>query len=62
LIPLFITVRRLVIAGWYLIGQHASERFDERGIMEWQIVDGIEYGFASSSGQDTCPTPFVVKK
>lgn len=33
---LFNTIRRLVIAERYVIGQHASERLEERGILEWR--------------------------
>ena len=35
---LFETVRQLVTADNYIIGEHASERLEERGIMEWQAV------------------------
>jgi hypothetical protein len=41
---LFDTIRQLVAEEKYLIGQHASERLDERGIMEWQAVVGLEEG------------------
>lgn len=39
---LFQTVCRLVADEKYLIGLHASERLDERGIMEWQVVVGMD--------------------
>ncbi|HEY1684241.1 MAG TPA: DUF4258 domain-containing protein [Tepidisphaeraceae bacterium] len=39
---LFATIRRLVIDRRYIIGQHASERLEERGILEWQVADGME--------------------
>lgn len=35
---LFDTIRRLVDEEKYVVGQHASERMEERGIMEWQVV------------------------
>ena len=35
---LFETVRQLVAAEKYVIGDHASERLEERGIMEWQAA------------------------
>jgi hypothetical protein len=38
---LFNTIRRLVLDGRYAIGQHASERLEERGILEWQVIDGM---------------------
>jgi hypothetical protein len=39
---LFQTICRLVADDKYLIGLHASERLDERGIMEWQVVVGMD--------------------
>ena len=45
LVPtLFETIRELVAADRYIVGQHAAERLDERGILEWQVVDGLESG------------------
>lgn len=41
---LFDTVRQLVAEDKYVVGQHASERLDERGIMEWQVVAGLHEG------------------
>ena len=38
---LFTTIRRLIEDGNYVVGEHASERLDERGIMEWQVVAGV---------------------
>jgi hypothetical protein len=37
-------IRRLVSEGNYVIGQHASERLEERGILEWQVVAGLDDG------------------
>lgn len=34
-------MKELVEAGAYAVGQHASERLEERGLLEWQIVDGL---------------------
>ncbi len=39
---LFKLIRQLVAEEKYVVGQHASERLDERGIMEWQAVVGLE--------------------
>ena len=39
---LFRTIQQLVADGNFAIGQHASERLEERGIMEWQAVAGLE--------------------
>ncbi len=41
---LFDTIRRLVANEEYLVGEHASERLEERGIMEWQAVGGLADG------------------
>ena len=41
---LFDTIRQLVAKEKYVVGQHASERLDERGIMEWQVVAGLSDG------------------
>jgi hypothetical protein len=32
---LFNTIQRLVAEEEYVVGEHASERLEERGIMEW---------------------------
>ena len=39
---LFELIRQLAAEEKYVVGQHASERLDERGIMEWQAVVGLE--------------------
>ncbi len=41
---LFKTIRHLVAAEKFVVGQHASERLEERGIMEWQVVAGYDGG------------------
>jgi hypothetical protein len=41
---LFETIRRLVAEERYVVGQHASERLEERGIMEWQVVAAVDEG------------------
>lgn len=41
---LFDEIRQLVTEERYIVGQHASERLEERNIMEWQVVAGIEEG------------------
>jgi hypothetical protein len=56
---LFDTVQRLVIAGRYVVSQHAVERLDERGILEWQIVDGIEEAVLLTERPDDQPNPSV---
>ena len=38
---LFLTIQQLVADDRYVVGQHAAERLEERGIMEWQAVAGL---------------------
>jgi hypothetical protein len=56
---LFDTIRQLVAEEKYVIGQHASERLDERGIMEWQAVAGLESGELIVEREDATPNPAV---
>jgi hypothetical protein len=55
----FDTIRRLVAEEKYLIGQHASERLEERGIMEWQAVAGLDDGELVAERPDAEPNPAV---
>jgi hypothetical protein len=45
------------MSGRYVIGQHAAERLEERGILEWQVVDGIERGAVIAEHPDALPNP-----
>jgi Domain of unknown function (DUF4258) len=56
---LFETIRKLVAEEKYLVGQHASERLEERGIMEWQVVAGIEDGELIVERPQATPNPAV---
>jgi hypothetical protein len=56
---LFETIRQLVAEEKYVIGQHASERLEERGIMEWQVVVGLEEGELIVERPDATPNPAV---
>ena len=56
---LFETIRQLVADEKYAVGQHASERMEERGIMEWQVVTGLEYGELITERPDATPNPVV---
>jgi hypothetical protein len=56
---LFGTIRQLVAEGKYIVGEHASERLDERGIMEWQAVAGLEDGELIAERPDAMPNPTV---
>jgi len=41
---LFGHIQELVAGGRYVVGHHAVERLEERRILEWQVVDGVERG------------------
>lgn len=56
---LFETIRQLVVEDKYVIGQHASERLEERGIMEWQVVAGLTDGSLFKERTDAIPNPVV---
>lgn len=56
---LFNTIRGLVAHEKYIVGQHASERLEERGIMEWQVVAGLEDGELIAERPDATPNPAV---
>jgi hypothetical protein len=53
------SIRHLVAEGKYVVGEHASERLDERGIMEWQVVAGLEDGELLGERPDAKPNPAV---
>jgi hypothetical protein len=56
---LFDTIRQLVSAERYVVGQHASERLEERGILEWQAVSGLDEGELIVERPDAKPNPAV---
>jgi hypothetical protein len=56
---LFETIRQLVAEEKYVVGQHASERLEERGIMEWQVVAGLEDGELMVERLDATPNPVI---
>ncbi len=56
---LFNTIRQLVAEEKYIIGQHASERLEERGITEWQAVAGLDDGELLVEKPDATPNPAV---
>ena len=53
------TIRQLVAAEKYVVGHHASERLEERGIMEWQAVSGLEEGVLIAERPNADPNPTV---
>jgi len=52
-------IRQLVSEEKYVVGEHASERLEERGIMEWQAVAGLEDGQLMAERPDAMPNPAV---
>ncbi|HYV39107.1 MAG TPA: DUF4258 domain-containing protein [Gemmataceae bacterium] len=56
---LFDTIRQLVADEQYVVGQHASERLEERGIMEWQVVAALEGGDLIAEKPDAQPNPAI---
>jgi len=56
---LFESIRILVLEGRYVVGEHAVERLEERGILEWQVVDGIELGTLIAETPGDRPNPSV---
>jgi hypothetical protein len=56
---LFTTIQMLVASGRYIVGQHASERLEERGILEWQVVTGLEEGTLLRERPNAEPNPAV---
>lgn len=56
---LFETIRRLVAEDRYVVGLHASERLDERGVLEWQVVAGLDDGELVAEFDDAVPNPKV---
>ena len=53
------TIRRLVAAERYVVGQHAVERLEERGIMEWQAVAGLDDGILIVERPEAKPNPVI---
>ncbi|MGL6097692.1 MAG: DUF4258 domain-containing protein [Fimbriiglobus sp.] len=53
------TIRQLVADEKYIIGIHATERLDERDILEWQVVAGLDEGKLILEREDASPNPAV---
>jgi hypothetical protein len=56
---LFDAIRQLVAEEKYVVGQHAAERLEERGIMEWQVVAGLGDGDLIAERPDAVPNAAV---
>ena len=50
---------RLVAEDRYVVGLHASERLEERAIMEWQAVAGLEGGELVKERPKAEPNPAI---
>jgi len=56
---LFSTIQQLVAEDKYVVGEHASERLEERGIMEWQAVGALVDGELIAEKPKSKPNPTV---
>jgi hypothetical protein len=56
---LFDTIRRLVVEEKYVVGEHAAQRLEERGILEWQAVFGLEDAELMLERPDDNPNPAI---
>jgi uncharacterized protein DUF4258 len=56
---LYDTIRHLVADDKYVVGDHASERLEERGIMEWQAVAALADGELIVERPRSKPNPTV---
>ena len=56
---LLATIQQLVAAEKYVVGQHAVERLEERGILEWQVVVGLDDALLIVERADAQPNPVV---
>ena len=59
MVQMFDEVRELVRHGAYVVGRHAADRLEERGILEWQAVVGLEDGVLILERPDAEPNPAV---
>ena len=55
----FDRIRAAVAAERYLIGVHAGNQLDERGIPDWQVPAGIAEGRLLRERPDARPNPIV---
>jgi hypothetical protein len=56
---LFETIRQAILEDRYVVGIHAAERLEERGIMEWQVVVGIKSARLLAEKPNTRPNPSI---
>jgi hypothetical protein len=56
---LFDPMQEAVAENRYLIGEHAGERLDERGILDWQVVAALTDGVLMRERSKARPNPVV---
>lgn len=56
---LIATIKQLVAEEKYVVGEHAAERLEERGILEWQAVAALQDGELISEKPKSKPNPTV---
>jgi hypothetical protein len=59
---LYDTIKKLVEEESYIVGDHASERLEERGIMEWQAVAALANGDLIVEKPKSKPNPTIEVK
>ncbi len=55
-------IRQAVLEQRYLIGLHAADRLDERGVPDWQVAEGIEDGELLRERPEDTPNPAIEVK
>ena len=56
---IFEAIQQLVATERYVVGQHAVERLEERGILEWQVVASLAEGRLIAERPDAKPNSTV---
>ena len=56
---LFDSIGKAVLQGRYVVSQHAAERLEVRGVLEWQVVDGIEHAQLLTERPNDQPNPSI---
>ncbi len=59
---LFDTIRQLVAEERYVVGEHAVQRLEDRGVLEWQAVSGLDNGELILERPRDKPNPVVEVK
>lgn len=59
---LFNEIRHLVADEKYIVGLHASERLEERGIIDWQCIASLNDGSLIEERLNATPNPIVEVK